>query len=223
MWNNSGVRVARFRGTRGAVAALAVAAVAVLGLTACESNAGTAARVGDDHISSSDVNEYLTPKAKVFTVQGQQGAEQRIVPRSYVLTTLIQSRLFSDALAASKGGRPTQTEIDSAESQARGNASDKQLEGQFTHYGFTASFAHVTLRNSALEYLLAKRVGATTSVQPLIKAINDLHLTVQVSARYGKWNEKQFGIDSEPTAAAPSFVKLHVAPSAPGAAPQQPQ
>ena len=48
------------------ISLVAVAAVAVLGLTGCDSKIGTAAVVGGHRVSDSDVSQYLTVKAKPF-------------------------------------------------------------------------------------------------------------------------------------------------------------
>jgi hypothetical protein len=194
-----------------ALAAVAGAAVAVLGLTGCDSKIGTAAVVGGHRVSDSDVQQYLTVDAKPFSVQSQSGAPQTIVPRSYVLTALIREELFSKALAKTSGGMPSQGEINSAEQQLTQGASTAQQEKQYTQYGFQGSFAALDLRDSALEGLLAQRVGATTDAAPILKAIEDLHLSVSVSGRYGSWDESALGLKTAPADGAPSFVQLNVA------------
>jgi len=194
-----------------ALAAVAGAAVAALGLTGCDSKIGTAAVVGGHHLSDSDVQQYLTVNAKPFSVQSQSGAPQTIVPRSYVLTALIREELFSKALAKTSGGMPSQSEVNSAEQQLTQGASTAQQEKQYTQYGFKGSFAALDLRDSALEGLLAQRVGATTDAGPILKAVEDLHLSVSVSGRYGSWDASSLGLKTDPADGAPSFVQLNVA------------
>jgi hypothetical protein len=189
----------------------AVAGATVLGLTGCDSKIGTAAVVGHDHIKDSDVSQYLTANAKPFSVQSQSGAPQTIVPRSYVLTALIREELFSKALAKTSDGIPSDSVVASAEQQLTQGASKAQQEKQYTQYGFTGSFAALDLRDSALEGLLAQRVGATTDAGPIFKAIEDLHLPVSVSGRYGSWDESSLSLKTDPADGAPSFVQLNVA------------
>lgn len=193
------------------ISLVAVAAVAVLGLTGCDSKIGTAAVVGGHRVSDSDVSQYLTVNAKPFSVQSQTGTPQTIVPRGYVLTALIREELFSKALAKTSGGAPSQSEVTAAEQQLTQGASQAQQDKQYTQYGFKASFASLDLRDSALEGLLAQRVGATTDAGPIFKAIENLHLGVSVSARYGSWDESSLALKTDPADGAPSFVQLNVA------------
>ena len=186
----------------------AVAGATVLGLTGCDSKIGTAAVVGHDHIKDSDVSQYLTSNAKPFSVQSQSGAPQTIVPRSYVLTALIREELFSKALAKTSDGIPSDSVVASAEQQLTQGASKAQQEKQYTQYGFTASFASLDLRDSALEAILAQRVGATSDAGPLLAAIAKLHLGISVSGRYGTWDTSQLGLETDPSDGAPGFVSL---------------
>lgn len=192
------------------VAVAAAAVLAVAGLTGCDSKIGTAALVGGHRIHDSDVSSYLTPAAAPFSVQSSSGAPTTIVPRSYVLTALIREQLFERALQAN-GGVPSKGAVDSIEQQLTQGASPAQQQQQYTQYGFRASFAAVDLRDSALETILAQRVGATSDPTPLLDAIAKLHVPVSVSGRYGTWNAAQLGLKSDPSDGAPSFVQLHVA------------
>jgi hypothetical protein len=192
-------------------AALVVAgtAAAVLGLTGCGTKIGTAAVVGGHRITDSDVSQYLTAAAKPFSVQSQSGAPESIIPRSYTLTILIQSRLFSAALAETKGGVPSEGELSGVEDQLTQGASEEQQQQQYVKYGFEPSFAAVDLRNTALEQLLAQRLGVTNDISPLLKAVHGLHAGISVSPRYGVWDARSLSLDSAPTDGLPSFVTLH--------------
>lgn len=198
-----------------ALVAAAGATLAVIGLTGCDTKVGTAAVVGGHRISDSDVSQYLTAASKPFSVQSQGGAPESIVPRSYTLTILIQSRLFSAALAKTKGGVPSEGDLSGVERQLTQGASEKQQQQQYTKYGFEASFAAVDLRNSALEQVLAQRLGLTNDITPLLNAVRKLHAGISVSARYGAWNAKSLSVDSAPNDGVPSFIRLH--PTAPDA------
>lgn len=204
-------RTVRMSGFRKLTVLAAVVGLAVLGLTGCDSKIGTAAVVGNDHISDSDVTQYLTVDAKPFSVQSQSGAPQTIVPRSYVLTALIRAELFSKALAKTSGGIPSDSVVASAEQQLTQGASKAEQQKQYTKYGFKGSFAALDVRDSALEGLLAQRVGATNDAGPIFKAIEDLHLPVSVSGRYGSWDESSLSLKTDPADGAPSFVQLNVA------------
>jgi hypothetical protein len=187
------------------------AALAVLGLAGCDSNVGTAAVVGGRHISDSDVSQYLTPQAKPFSIQSGSGGSSTIVPRSYVLGVLIRDEVLTRTLAATKGGMPSQSELTSTEQQLTQGASEQDQQKQYTQYGFTPAFAAIDLRDTTLEAILARRVGATNDAGPLLKAVKKQHVTISVSGRYGTWDPNTLSLSYAPAAGAPSFIQLHSA------------
>jgi hypothetical protein len=203
----------RFRKLATIVGIAAVAALAVTGLSACRTNVGSAAVIGGHHISDTDITKYLTPQAKPFQVAGQStGGSQTIVPRSYVLQTLILGRLFEQALADTKGGLPSEGELSAADQQVTQGATKEQEEAQYTKYGFKAPFAKLDVRNSTYEAILAQRLGATQDAGPILKEIKKLNIPVSVSGRYGTWDSSTLSLSDEPTAGLPSFVRF-VGPS----------
>ncbi|MGH8962599.1 MAG: hypothetical protein ACRDWT_15665 [Jatrophihabitantaceae bacterium] len=198
------------------LAVLAVAAIAVTGLSACNTKVGAAAYVGGHRISDSNVEQYLTPKAVPFQLSSQSGSSQTIVPRSYVLQTLILGRLFNRALADTKGGQPTESQLSAADKSLAQGATQAQQQQQYTKYGFKSSFAALDIRNTTLETILAQRTGATSDAKPIFAEISKLKIPVNVNSRYGSWSPSTFSLTSDPSAGLPSFVTIHpVATSTP--------
>lgn len=189
------------------LAVLVVAAVAVTGLTSCTTKVGAAAVVDGHRISDSDVNHYLTAQSVPFSVSSQSGSAQTIVPRSYVLQSLILGTVFGQALAETKGGTPTEAELAATEQSLAQGATPEQQAEQYTKYGFTSPFAAVDIRNSTLEGILAQRVGVQTEAA-LFAEITKLKIAISVSSRYGSWDAATFSLSSGPGAGAPSFVTL---------------
>lgn len=198
---------------------LAVAALAVIvtaGLSGCQNKVGLAASVGGHRISESDVGKYLTVKAVPFTVQGQSGSTT-IVPKVYALQALIVNELFDKALADTKGGAPSKAELAAATNSVTSGASEAQQSAQYTKYGFAKNFAQLDIRGSALEGILAQRVGATTTAAPILAEIAKLKIPISVSGRYGAWDPKTLSISE--SGGVPSFVRFATSPAAPAATP----
>lgn len=195
-------------------ATLATAALAVAGLSACESKVGLAAVVGGHRITDADVQQYLTRQAVAFQVQSQSGTPVDIVPRSFVLQTLIEDRLFAAALLDTHGGTPSNADLASAYQQVTQGQTPAQLVQSFTKYGFTPAFASVVVHRSEFQAILATRVGATSDYTPLVAEVAKLNIAVSVSPRYGSWDAQNLGVDAGSAAGVPDFVTLHPSPAA---------
>ena len=193
-------------------ATVASAALAVAGLSACESKVGLAAVVGGHRISDADVQKYLTRQAVPFQVPSQSGTPVDIVPRSFVLQTLIEDRLFTAALVDTHG-LPSNADLAAAYQQVTQGQTAAQVEQGFTKYGFTPAFAAVVVHRSEYQAILANRVGATSDYTPLVAEVAKLNIAVSVSPRYGSWDPQNLGVQTGPAAGVPDFVTLSPSPA----------
>jgi hypothetical protein len=184
------------------VAVAAASSVVATLLTGCDTKVGAAGIVSGDRISETTVSGYVTPQAQ--TIQLTTG--QKLAPRSFVLQSLIGSRVAEQVLAAN-GATPSEAAINEAEQAALGQGSEEQLVQALTTRGFKASFEPVYLRTVALGQLLAKVPGITNQ-QELQSALTKANVTVQVNPRYGTWNASQFALDSDLAANLPDFLKV---------------
>ena len=184
------------------IGACAVAVLALAGLSACRTKAGAAAFVGGHRITDGDITRYLTVKSTPYP--NQQGAEVR--PKSLVLATLIQEKLFEKALAV-KGPPATNAELDKLKSDVLQGATEAQLTTEITSSNFTASFEAQYLRSRELFGLFGQRSGATTSDE-VVANLNKLGIRVQVSPRYGAWNGPQLALDNGVDPALSSVLSL---------------
>ncbi len=188
------------------LAAVAAAAVTVTVLAGCDTKVGAAATVGSQTIRESEVEQYLTDKAKPIPSQGGT-----IIPRSYVLQDLILQTLLTKALAA-HGGVPSAATLRNVEDQLKQGRTAKELSAGYTRYGFEAKAAEFDFRVHALESLLGNRTKAQT-IAALAKTVNDLHVPVSVNRRYGAWDPASLSISTSNGAGLPSIVKLQPSPA----------
>jgi hypothetical protein len=185
--------------------ALVVAALAVTGLSACQSRVGAAAYVGSTRISESTVGKYVNRNATETTDQSTGALES---PKSEVLDTLIINELIDRVIASKPSFRPSGAALDAARTTALtqiGAPSVAALETGLESAGFTKSFADFYLDEQAKISLLTADLKDTDG-SVLFKAVNDLHVKVSVSPRYGDWNETQLSVSTGPS--TPSFLTL---------------
>jgi len=213
--------------TRIAAATLATALV-VTGLTGCETKVGVAAIVAGHRISESDLGGYVTPvgpSPTVLTAAAKAG--QGVYPKTQVVQMLVQQRLFERTLAKN-GGVPTKGELASLHDRAAatflgtqltGKALDDSMRSTQGSYGYAGKYAPALLHTIELEAALVVAISAS-SLADLTKAINKLHLKVQVNPRYGTWDPATLSL-SGPSSSIPDFLKLDGGPSA-SAAPSAP-
>jgi hypothetical protein len=186
---------------------LAAAAVAVTVLAGCDTKVGAAATVGSSTIRESQVNRYLTAKAKPIATQGGS-----IVPRSYVLQDLIRQDLMLRGLARN-GGVPGNKTVAQVETQLKQGRSDAEVEAGYVRYGFTRSMAALDFRVNALESLLANRTKAR-DLPTLAKVVNKMGVPVSVNSRYGAWTPTSLAVATSNGAGLPSVVSLQPTPQA---------
>jgi hypothetical protein len=207
--------VVRVRKLTAVVGMTAVVALAMGGLTACETKVGQAAIVGNHRISESDLGKYVSPQGAVPSVLAAAAkAGQSVYPKTEVVQILIQQELFERALTKN-GGVPSSGELATLHDQAAatflgtqltGSALDSYLTGAQGDYGYEPSYAPTLLRTIELEAALAVKVKAQ-SLADVAAAVNKLHINVDVNPRYGKWEPKSLTLGG-PTSNIPSFLKL---------------
>jgi hypothetical protein len=206
------VRVRKLTAVVGMTAAMALA---MGGLTACDSKVGEAAIVGGHRISESDLGKFLSPagpspSALSAAAKGGVG----LYPKTDVVQFLVQQELFEQALA-NNGGVPSKVELAALHDQAgatllgaqvTGAKLDTELSNALTARGTAAPFLPVVLRTFELEMALVLKVKAGSQSE-LAAAVNKLHIKVQVNPRYGKWDPKTVSLGA-PTSNIPDFLKL---------------
>jgi hypothetical protein len=179
---------------------LSVLGVCLLGattLTACDSKVGTAAVVGGNKISESQIQDYLTPQAQPIPVA--QGIT--VQPRTFVIETAIASKIF-DRLLAEHGGPPSQQQLDEATATVLTGTTQGQLTDQVVKAGLTAKFAQVYLHYEALSSLVGDAFNKDTT--KAAAAANTI--PVVVNPRYGAWNSANFSLTDLSKAQLPSFI-----------------
>lgn len=216
----------RVRKLTAVVGMTAITALALGGLTACDSKVGQAAIIGGHRISESDLGKYLSPAgAAPSAISAAAKAGQGVFPKTDVVQILIQQELFKRALAKN-GGVPGKGALASLHDQAASTLLGTQLTGAqldtalgqgLTSHGTSATFLPVVLRTFELELALVLKVKAQ-SLADLAAVVNKLGIKVQVNPRYGKWDPKALSLGA-PTSNIPDFLKLDGVSTAASATP----
>ena len=198
-------------------AAAAAAVLAVAGLAGCRSNVGAAAVVDGHRISESDVHSYLDPagpSAATVAQAAQNG--QTIVPKSVVLNTLVQERVFGDALTRTQGGLPSPSTLAANHDQAAsaltgqsitGAQLDAQIARNLAAEGVRAGLQTVVQRVIDLEYALVVRLNPKSQAD-FAAAIAQHHISVSVNGAYGAWSPADLGVLNGSSKTAPDFLTL---------------
>jgi hypothetical protein len=187
---------------RRVISAVALAAVAAGGLSACQSQVGTAAFVGDSRISETDVTHYVGPTATSFSVSESDGTSETINPKSYALGFLVIDQLLQRGLAAN-GGAATNAELSALQADVLQGSTSAQAAAGFTAKGFTSAFEPLYAGVNAR--FDRRGTGHTATDQTVIvAALDKLKLRVRVNGRYGTWDGSQLNLVAH---SAPSFLK----------------
>jgi hypothetical protein len=187
------------------LSAAAAAVLAAASLSGCRTNVGMAATVDGHRISETDVNQFITAKAKPVQEQDSGGASITIAPRPFVLETLIDVRLLAKLLAGTPNGKPTESQIATATAKGlNGSTPRKVAEGAGLH-GYTAAFYEQWVRSRVLGTVLNNEVQQGLDVR---KVIAKVPFPVSVNPRYGTWDKTNLHLASDATAGLPGFVKL---------------
>jgi hypothetical protein len=178
---------------------VAAALCAVVVLSGCNSKIGAAAVVGGHTISETKLSGLVDVNAKPFTPQGSA----QVVPKAFVLQTLIVSQLFSEELDRA-GLTPTAAQLQTASDTALAGETIADVTKALTGYGFDKSFVPIYTKSQALAQVLSAKATADTKVGQ--QATDFLkNYPVNVNPRYGKWSGSTLTIGSTP---APDFLSL---------------
>jgi hypothetical protein len=212
-------------------AAAACTAVLATALTACQSNVGLAAKINGHEISENEVAKYLTPNAEAVPQQNQTtGATTTVPARTWVLRTLLETQLYTDVLARTPGGQPSQSAITTAQNALLNGTTLDQVAADYAKHGYKPSFATLYVHGQAIQQILGTKIqSGQVNGQQLL---DQLDLKVSVNPRYGAWDPKTLDLSGDANAGIPSFLTLlpgstyspasTPTPSATGAAPSAP-
>ncbi len=178
----------------------AVAAVlcAVVGLSACNSKIGAAAVVGGHTITETTVSHLVNVNSKPFT---PSGGSTEIVPKAYVLQTLIQNQIFTAELDKA-GIHPTAAQLQTALDTVLNGGTVADLTKQLTGYGFTDSFGAIYSKSQAMLQILSDK--ATSDAAFNTQATDFFkNYPVNVNPRYGTWVATSLSIGA---ATPPDFL-----------------
>jgi hypothetical protein len=193
------------RRTRAVSVALLSASLAAstLLVSACGStSAGTAATVGPDVISETELTEWVE---SVLIATGKAPSAINAQVTSNSLNLLIYLDLL-DGLAAAVGVTASQGEIDAAEqSLIQGGATEAEVEASAAQAGIAPAaipaFIRANVLTPKIQEVLAP--GATAEQQQaifqqaLVTAANELGVTV--NPRYGSWSPDSIQLGAPPS------------------------
>lgn len=195
--------------------AIALTAVSVTGLAACDSKIGQAAAVDSQTLSDSSLASYVKPGAAPYTDQ----SGNPVIPKVDALTTWVRNELLIAAITA-KGGEPTPAEMNAARDAVVGAGVRQQVAQSSANHGYSAKYNQLLVDQSALLVLLIQRVqhlspakalralgsGQANGVIPQSIAAARPH--IDISPRYGTWDKRSLAVSADPTSGAPDFVTL---------------
>jgi hypothetical protein len=199
------------------------AAVAVASLlTSCRTNVGAAADVNGQRISESTVNKYVTQEGADPSVAAQAEAQGQPLPsaKAIVLQTLVQERLYEQALAVN-GGIPTSAQLTAVHDPAvqqefgltgTGKTLDRQAGKSLGTIGIAPSFGAVVVRYSELFYILVRDRLKVQTQQQFNAAIRKAGAHVSINPRYGTWNAGKQTINESSSAGMPDYLRLQPTP-----------
>ena len=193
------------RRTRAVSVALLAASLAASSMlvSACGStSAGTAATVGPDVISETQLTDWVE---SVLIATGKAPSAINAQVTSNSLNLLIYLDLL-DALASAVGVTASQGEIDAAEqSLNQGGATEAEIQASAAQSGIAPAaipaFIRANVLTPKIQQVLAP--GATAEQQQsifqqaLVTAANELGVTV--NPRYGSWNPDSIQLGAPPS------------------------
>lgn len=165
------------------LAVLPVLLLAGLGLTGCDSKAGTAAVVDGHRITEKELSRYLPANAK--PISGGDGSTS-IPAKTFVLQYLVRNQVFPKLLAAS-GAPVTEAQLQAGKAAALSGTSEADLTGQITKAGLDERFEPVLLRNRELLNLLRAKLTTDKQVNDALAKVKG---EVSINPRYGSWDER---------------------------------
>lgn len=190
--------------TKRILAAVAAGGVALLGLTGCRTDPGSAAVVGGQTITDAQLTSIVRNAMSDPTVAQQVSNPAEFARRE--LTTRIELLLFR-AAAASAGVTVTQAQVDSELQQIVQQAGSRQaLDAQAAQQGTPPSDIPVNIELNLLVTGLAHKAGISDPTsQTAAQQVNQValqalttqsrRLGVRVNPRYGSWNPSHVTIE----------------------------
>jgi hypothetical protein len=171
------------------LAALAALAIAGLGLTGCDSKAGTAAVVNGSRITETQLSDYLAPNAQPITVSNSDGSTFGVPARVFVLQYLIRNQVFP--LLLSSTGSPVTEDQLSADRAAAIGGDEASLQKQIAAAGLKPRFEEVLLRDRELTDLVGKKLATQQQLTAALAKVKDV---VSINPRFGSWDESSLRI-----------------------------
>jgi hypothetical protein len=206
--------------------AAVLAAVATL-LTSCRSNVGVAATVNGHRISESTVNKYVTQEGADPSLAAQAASQGGLpLPRTIILQTLVDERLYERALAVN-GGVPTSGQLAAAHDQAVqqqfgltsvGRALDRDAGKSLDSLGIDPSFGPTVVRYSELFFILVQDRLKVQTQQEFAAVLRKSGAQVRINPRYGKWKANTQSLNSSSRAGLPDYLRLQPTPAGSAAA-----
>ena len=174
----------------------------VSGLAGCDSNVGTAAAVGNQSISESQVSQYLTAQSTPFPNQSGQTVE----PKPLIVTFLIREALARQLLAQTPQGVPDTGDLQQAETSLlqQANESRSNFVQLYTGSGFKPAAADLAIRSNTLISILANRLGTDPNGQRFLQQHD---VSIRVDPRYGSWQPSSLSVSGTAGDQLP-FLKL---------------
>ena len=201
----------RFRRT---LTAVSLAALAVSGLSACQTKIGLAASAAGHRLSDSDLASYIKAGAKPYT---DQGSGTKVTPKLYALENWVDAQLFADTVTK-HGGAPSAQELTAARAAVLGSRTIDDYTKFYGGLGYTPSFSELIIGQSTMLVILVERLGqvsATDAIQvlqggqagsTLLKTVAATKPQVTINPRYGAWDPAHLSLSADPAAGTPGFV-----------------
>lgn len=194
--------------------ALILAVLAAGTLTACQTKVGQAADVGGQTLSDSTLAGYVRPGATPYADQ----SGNQVVPKLNALTVWVRNRLLEGAIAA-KGGPAKASEVSAARNVIVQSQIGSGLRTSNAAHGYTPRFDDLLVEQYSLLIVLIERLAPQADAaqafnllqsgrasSAFVPAIRAAKTPVDLSPRYGKWDDQILAVSQDPTAGAPAFV-----------------
>lgn len=196
--------------------AAAVALLAVVALSSCDSKVGQAAVVQGQRLSDADLATYVKPAAKSYS----GGSGVTVYPKLFALERWISDHVFERAVE-SRGGAPTSDEERLTRALVLGTRSTGELTSALGKLGYTPRFTDLAVHEQQMIVLLVKRLAPkipysqiTSALQnkqvgaALLTTVQKAKVQVSVSGRYGSWDPNQLSLTRSRGSGLPSFVSF---------------
>ena len=203
---------------RRTVTATVSAALAVVGLTACQTKIGLAASAEGQRLTDSTLSSFVQPGAKTYT-DSSSGTAVTVTPKVFALQNWVDNQIFA-SVVSKHGGAATTAELATARSTVLGSHTAADYQKYYGGLGYTHTFAGLILDQSAILVVLVERLAhtsATNAIQllnsgqsgaALLKSITASKPQVTISPRYGTWNATNLALTSDAGSGAPAFVSF---------------